>query len=204
MKIITVSREFGSGGREIGKRLADELGVAYYDREILSAVAEKSSLDEKYIEHTLEKGLFANYPLRFSRSFATVPMSETANILAKQHKVLKEIAQKGDCVIVGRGADVILKNYNPFNLFVYADMSSKIKRCRIRECAGQNLSDREYEKKIKQIDKSRKDIHGIISPNTWGDKSFYNLCINTTDMEIKDLIPSVAAYAKAWFERSTK
>ncbi|MDR1664794.1 MAG: cytidylate kinase-like family protein [Clostridiales bacterium] len=202
MNIITVSREFGSGGREIGKRLADALNIAYLDREIVSAIAEKSSLDESYVDRNIESGLFKMYPVTFSRTFTYMPViiRGTPDLLAQQHKVIKELAAKGDCVIVGRGADEILREYRPFKVFVYADMPAKLERCRKRAAEDEKLSDRELEKSIKQIDKARADNHNLISSFRWGDKSGYHLCVNTTGIEIKSVVPHIAAYAAAWFK----
>lgn len=122
MSIITVSREFGSGGREVGKRLADALGYAYYDREIVSAIAQKTSMDEGYVASALEGGMFRSVPIHFGRTFSCAPalMSNTAQLYVEQHKIIRELAQKGSCIIVGRAADAILAEYEPFNLFVYA------------------------------------------------------------------------------------
>lgn len=106
MKIITISREFGSGGRELGKRLADELGFAYYDKEIISKVAENIEMDEHYIEKVLDRGFTANYPYTFRRSLTVqvYAKNQAAGILAEQHKVIRLLAEKGDAVIVGRNA----------------------------------------------------------------------------------------------------
>ncbi len=204
MKIITVSREFGSGGRELGKRLADELGISYLDREIVTAIAEKSSLDEDYVERNIESGLLRMYPVTFSRTFMHMPLivSGTPDILSQQHRVILELASRGDCVIVGRGADIILREYSPFNIFVYADMPAKVERCRKRADEDEKLSDRELEKRIKQIDKSRAENHNIFAESRWGDKCGYHLCVNTTGIEIKTMVPHVAAYAEKWFKQN--
>lgn len=203
MRIITVSREFGSGGRELGKRLADTLGLPYYDREIITAIAQKSSMDEDYIERTIEKGALKQYPMTFSHTFAHMPaiLGNGPSLLAQQHKVIKELAAKGDCVIVGRGADAILQEYKPLKLFIYADMAAKMERCRRRADAGENLSDRELSRKIRQIDKARAENHDIVATYKWGDKRGYHLCINTTDILIKTAVPLIAAYAGYWFEK---
>lgn len=204
MKIITISREFGSGGREIGKRLADALGFQYYDREIISAVAQKSSLNEDYVEKTMEKGLPRSFPLSFGRtfSFPDVAQQNYSKMLILQQQYITGLAEKGeDFVIVGRGADVILEEYKPLNLFVYAEMDSKIKRCRERAESGEKMSDREYARKIKQVDLGRAVNRQIIADGGWGDKESYHLCINTTDADIKKLIDPIAAFAKAWFEK---
>lgn len=203
MKIITISREFGSGGREVGKRLADALGFQYYDREIITAVAQKNSFDEEYVERTLERGLPKAFSISFGRtfSFPDVAQQNYTKMLVAQQQFITEIAKKGeDFVIVGRAADVILQEYKPLNLFVYAEMDSKIKRCRGRAEAGEKMTDREYARKIKQVDLGRAVNRQLLADGGWGDKESYHLCINTTDADIKKLIEPVAAFARAWFE----
>ena len=202
MGIITISREFGSGGRELGKRLADELGYAYYDKEIVTAIAEKHQLDEHYVSYALEGGALRNFPVHFGRTFSYSPvlMANETHLFAEQNRLLREFAAAGNCVVVGRAADVILREYSPFNLFVYADMPSKIKRCQERAQDDECMNARQMEKQIKRIDTDRRRYHGLISEIPWGDKRGYHLCVNTTDREIKALVPIVAQYIKLWFE----
>ncbi len=199
-KIVTISREFGSGGREIGKRLSDKLNLTYYDKEIITEISKETGLSEEYIINISEKGI---YPIAFNfgRSFASFGnlQSNQTEILVKQQEVLKKIAEKGNCIIVGRGADITLKDYNTMNIFVYSDMKSKINRCKTKAVEGENLSEKELEKKIIQVDK--KDFHNLISNLEWGNKNNYNLCINTSGLEIKDIIPSLAEYIETWFRR---
>ena len=202
MGIITISREFGSGGRELGKRLADELGYAYYDKEIVNAIAEKHQLDEHYVSYALEGGTFRNFPVHFGRTFSYSPtlMANETKLFAEQNKLIREIAAEGNCIIVGRAADVILREFRPFNLFVYADMQSKLERCQERAGENEHLSGREMEKRIRKIDADRKKYHGMISDIPWGDRRGYHLCVNTTDREIKTLVPPLATYIRLWFE----
>ncbi len=202
MRVITVSREFGSGGRELAKRLADVLGVQYYDREILSAIADKCRLDERYVEDVLNKKLMANYPITFSQTFSYIPMMETNvnQILFEQHKIIKEFAEKEDCIIVGRCADIILQDQNPFKLFVYAETEAKVQRCMDRKDPKENYTEKEIEKKIKQIDRARASYHNVISNYDWGDKRGYDLCVNTTNVNIKEMVPVVAQYINLWFD----
>lgn len=199
-KIITISREFGSGGREVGKRLADELGFRYYDREIIDEIAKETGMSKEYIQNISEKGIYP-YPFQFAKSFTSYSgvQSNQTEILVAQTKVIKEIAEKGNCIIVGRGANAILKDYNTMNIFVYADMESKINRCREKAKEDEKITDKEMEKKIIAIDKARKNYHNIISDFEWGDKRNYHLCINTTNVEIKAIIPSLAKYIEDWF-----
>ena len=204
MRIITVSREFGSGGRELGKRLAEALGFAYYDREIITEIAKNTSLNEDYIERTLENGVTRQmYPLTFGHTFAYIPnlTNFSTPLLLQQTEIIKKLATKGDCLIVGRNADVILQEYKPLKMFVFADMPSKIKRCRQREKENENFSDKDYQKKIKQIDQARAKTHNIISSSAWGDMRSYDLCVNTTNIEIKEMIPALCEYAQKWFKQ---
>lgn len=204
MRIITISREFGSGGRELGKRLADLLGFDYYDSEIISMVAQKSGMDIHYVENTLSNHGWKNQNLSFRATLGSTAylQSSKVNLLLQQKKVIEEIAALGkDCVIVGRNADVILKEYQPFNLFICAEMDAKIKRCRERASADENFSEKELVRQIKQIDKVRSETREILSDSAWGQKDSYHLTVNTTDWNIKELVPAVADFALRWFGR---
>lgn len=194
--IITVSREFGSGGRELGKRLADALGYSYYDREIVSALAEKTGLDEEYLANRTETGAMSQFPIHFARTFAQLPTisDDSVQLMSMQTSLIKDIAAKGDCVIVGRAADSILEEFSPFRIFVYADEASKLERCRQRAEDGEDLSDRDMLRAMKRIDKARAEFHDIISEYKWGEKESYDLCINTTGLEIRQIIPALADY----------
>lgn len=207
MKIITISREFGSGGRELGKRLADTLEMAYYDREIITAIAERSHLNEQYITSTLEKGSVRSYPVTFGRTFSypAIIHSNVTKILVIQQQIIKELADQGkDFVIVGRSADIILRNDHPLNLFVYAEMDSKRKRCEERISSEKPLTKRELEKKIRQVDSNRAKHRELLTNGKWGQKENYHLCINTTDLIIKELTPLISEYIQYWFRRSKK
>lgn len=200
--IVTISREFGSGGKEIGKRLSDRLGLAYYDNEIIEQLAKETGLSEEYIKNISEKGVYPvafNFGKSFTRYGAL--QSNQTEILVKQQEIIKKIADKGNCIIVGRGADVILKKYNTMNIFVYSDMESKINRCKIKASENENLDEKELQKKIVQIDKNRKKFHDLISSLEWGDKKNYHLCINTSNLQIKQIIPALSEYIENWFRR---
>lgn len=199
-KIVTISREFGSGGKEIGKRLADKLGYSYYDSEIIRLLAKETGMSEEYIKNISEKGIYP-YAFQFAKSFSIYGSMQhnQTEILVAQTKILRQIAEKGNSIIVGRGANSILKEYNPMNIFVYANMESKIKRCREKANQDENLTDKELENKIKNIDKNRKAFNSVISNAEWGEKENYDLCINSSNLEIKTIIPSLAEYIENWF-----
>lgn len=204
-KIVTVSREFGSGGREIAKRLSDKFGIAYYDSNIISLLARETGLREEYLKNISEKGIYP-YAFQFGKSFGMMGalQKEQNDILIEQRKILKQAAQAGDCIIVGRGADVILAEYMPFRIFVYAKTESKIKRCMVKAYDGEGLDRKQIKSKMEKIDKDRKNYHDVISSSEWGAKENYDLCVNTTNINIKEIIDPLADYINKYFEGAAK
>lgn len=203
MKIITISREFGSGGRELGKRMAEKLGFDYYDSEIISAVAKQSGLDTHYVENTLDNHGWQDFTITFGGTIHSVEYLQASKIelLVEQRKVIESIAALGkDCVIIGRNADVILKEYHPFNLFVCADREAKLKRCRERAREEEHLTDRELLRKMKEIDRARARTRDFLSGTEWGQREAYHLIVNTGGWDIKTLSGAVADFAETWFE----
>lgn len=204
MNIITISREFGSGGRELGKRLADITGCDYYDSEIIAAVAKKSGMDEAYIENTLSNHGWKNQAITFRGTLASSAYVESSKVqlLLEQKEVISGIAQMGkDCVIVGRNADVILREYEPLNIFVCASAEAKLKRCRERAAEGENLSEKELLRRMKRIDSVRRQTRELMTGSQWGQRDAYQLTVNTTQWEIKQLAQAVASFADCWFGR---
>ncbi|QDW72828.1 cytidylate kinase-like family protein [Lachnospiraceae bacterium KGMB03038] len=194
-KIITVGREFGSGGRELGRRLSETLGIAYYDQEIISEIVKRTSLSKEYVQTIEEHRPVISFPIHIGRSFypAIDPVFEqNMAVYQEQAKVIEEMAAKSDCVIVGRCADYVLREQNPFRLFVYADMESKMKRCRAKGPEDEKLTDRELKQKIQGIDKKRAKYYEFYTGNKWGDKLNFDLCINTTQTQIKEIVPAIA------------
>ena len=187
MNIITISREFGSGGRELGKRLADHLGYDYYDKEIISQIAENKKLDQAFVEKVLENSAKPVFSLTFRNTFAmSASYAVKTSLMLEERKVIEDIAKLGkNCIIVGRNADVILQNYQPFNVFVYADMQSKLIRCKERAPQQERLTEKELKQKILKVDKARKETRMIVTNRDWGKKESYDLMINTTDRSIK-------------------
>ena len=202
MKIITISREFGSGGRELGKRLADELGIPCYDHQIIEMIAKENGFDERYVANVGEKSIEAAYPMTIGHSFAMPPiqlMDQPIRVAAAQRQIIENFAKQGDCVIVGRCADVILKDYHPLNLFVYADKEAKIERCLRRAPEDEKLTRGDIERRMRQIDRGRAQYREMYADSKWGAKETYHLCINTTEKYIKEIIPGLAAYVRCWF-----
>ena len=207
MRIITVSRQFGSGGRELGKRLADLLGWDYYDREIIQALADEQGLDPEYVHKVLSGHGWHQYQLTYRNSFrqAVAGTWNHTEMLVRQREILLEIAETGnDCVIVGRDADVILQEQHPFRVFVCAEMQSRIARCAKYEAKkdpSERLSEKEILRNIRRIDRNRRQIREILTGKTAGDGSSFDLTVNATNWEIKKLAEAVAAFSGRWFER---
>ncbi len=202
MNIVTISREFGSGGREIGKKIADILGYDYYDREIITEIAKRHDVDEKYVDYALNNHAWQTYSLSFHHSFVSpiYIQSPDAKLLHEQRKIIEEIAATGkNCVIVGRNADVLLRDKNPLDIFVCADMESKIKRCQERADKDEQLSYKEIKRMIKRIDKNRARTRYIIADGEWGHRKSYDLIVNTTDWDLDKLSSSLAEFVKSYF-----
>ena len=141
-RIITIGREFGSGGREMGRRLAEELGIAYYDQEILEEIAKRTDLSEKYIHGMVEKRPSFSFPIHVGRSFRCMQNGQWELNLAvfrEQSAIITDMANTSDCVVVGRCADYILAQMHPMRIFVHADMDSRLRRCRRKAAGDENL-----------------------------------------------------------------
>ena len=200
MRIVTLSREFGSGGREVGKRLADALGFAYYDREIENALAQRMGLDPAFLARRMEQGVGWDIPLHFGRTFThSAQYGEQVKLMQASRQLMEELAARSDCVIVGRAADVILADRQPLKIFVYADMDYKLSRCQSYGELDAPMIPREMEKAIRRMDSRRAQYHNRLLDGSWGDKARYHLCLNTTAWEIKALIPPVADFARRFF-----
>ncbi|MBQ9903191.1 MAG: cytidylate kinase-like family protein [Synergistaceae bacterium] len=183
-KIITIGREFGSGGRELARLIAQTLNFAYYDREIISEIAKRTSLSEQYVQNVAEHKPVIPFPIHTGRTFWAVIPDYGQNVQKEQHDIIRELAGKSDCVIVGRGADYILRDEKPFRIFVYSDDESKLKRCREKNtedyAQGGELSDKELTKRIGQINRARAEYYEFYTGQKWGSKSNYDLCVNTS------------------------
>ena len=178
-RIITISREFGSGGRFIGKEVAKKLGIAYYDKNIISQIAEKSGLSPEYIQENAElspkKGLFA---YAFSGRDITGKSVEDM-VYEAQRNIILELAEKEPCVIIGRNADYILKDRDDvLNVFIHGDMPEKIKRI----TGLYNVEEKEAVKMMADTDKRRRTNYNFYTDQNWGKASNYTLCLNSSQL----------------------
>ena len=178
-RIITISREFGSGGRFIGEEVAKKLGIAYYDKKIIHEIAEKSGLSPEYIQENAElspkKGLFA---YAFAGRDITGKSVEDM-VYEAQRRVILELADKEPCVIIGRNADYILKERDDvLNVFIHGDMPEKIQRI----TRLYNVDEKEAVKMMADTDKRRMTNYNFYTDQKWGQASNYTLCLNSSQL----------------------
>ena len=197
-KIITITRQYGSGGHDIGKLLADKLGIAFYDKELISLAAKESGVspevfaqaDERMsnsLLYTLSTGLY-NYGSGFS-AMGDLPMNDQLYIL--QHKIIKEKAEKEFFVVVGRCADYILKEYdNVVKIFIYADLESRAKRAVER----QEIEPSRAKQAVARTDKNRANYYSFYSGQKWGAPENYDLCINSTNLSTGQAVDLIMDY----------
>ena len=178
-KIITKSREFGSGGRFIGEEVAKKLGIKYYDKDIIGQIAEQSGFSPEYIRENAElspkKGLFA---YAFAGRDITGKSVEDM-VYEAQRKVIMEIAEKESCVIIGRNADFILKDRDDvLNVFIHGAESEKVKRI----CKLYHVTETDAIKMMTDIDKRRMTNYRFYTDQKWGMAGNYTLSLNSSQL----------------------
>ena len=198
--IITIGRQFGSGGRAIGEQLAKKLGVSFYDKELISLAAKESGMnpevfnnvDEKAANsllYSLSMGMY-NFGSGFS-AMGDLPVNDKLYLL--QHKIIKEIAEKESCVIVGRCADYVLRDHpNCVNVFFYADMEFRkneaVKKHGIDAARAEHI--------INKTDKSRANYYSFYSGQKWGMTENYDLCINSAKLSEDKIVDLIVEYIR--------
>ncbi len=178
--VITIGREFGSGGREIGIKLSEKLNIPFYDKELILHTAEKTNLEKSIVERYDEQHSFPAFSSSNIFDIYQMPMSD--RIYIAQADVIRDIAEKESCIIVGRCADFILdENPDVFKVFITAPMKDKIER---KRSILQGKSDSEVESHISKIDKKRAKYYTYYTDRTWGKASTYNLCVDSSILGI--------------------
>lgn len=209
-KIITISREYGSGGRLIGKLVAESLGYDFYDKEIIDMAAQESGLSPDFIKKTeqnLSSGFLYNLLLGSSYSGTAngassingtqmLPLAD--QVFNAERKVILDLAKKGNCVIVGRCADYILNTSDEvdskslLNVFIYGNLEEKLKR--IEELYKE--PEQAAKKTIQQIDKRRANHYNTFTEATWGDRKNYDIMINSSTAGIEETARLISEIAK--------
>ena len=190
MRIITISRQFGSGGRELGKRLADRLGWDYYDKEIIDTLAAEHGLDPEYVKRALANHGWHNVQLTYRNSFSHLlyDPGHSAQLLRREREVLRDIAALG---------------YHPFRIFVCADLQARLARCMGHEAnrpQEERLTEKQILRNIRRIDRNRANTREILTGKASGDGSAFELTVNTTGWDIKKLTEALGDFAEKWFE----
>ena len=180
-KVITIGREFGSGGREIGVKLAERLGIPFYDKEIISMAAEAGGLNASFIEAHEEKAPMAGATGMGRIAFSSFSFQPTFSdtIFIAQCNIIKELAAKGPCVIVGRCADYSLRGTDALHVFVRGTTEYKIARKRPMAPEKADYTDAQMQKWMESVDKQRAKYYEHYTDTRWGDSRHYDLCINT-------------------------
>ncbi len=198
--IITVSREFGSGGREIGKLLADKLGIPFYDKELLELSAKNSGIceelfvkhDESYTNSFLYSLVMGTYPVTADgRLNPEMPLNH--RIFLAQFETIRKLAEQGPCVIVGRCADYVLKaDDNVINFFITGNMAQKKRRILDRYDIEKN----KVEDFIRKTDKRRANYYNYYTDMKWGEAKNYDLCINSSKTGVEGAVELMEAYIR--------
>ncbi|MBO4991270.1 MAG: cytidylate kinase-like family protein [Firmicutes bacterium] len=172
--VITISREYGSGGRIIGRKLAEALGIAFYDKQIINLLVQESGLPQATVEEWTEK----KTPIAFYEVY--MPIKERPvpdQIYLAKTRLIQNLADKESCVIVGNCADYILKDHpNCFNVFVHAPMEEKIRR--VQEEYNEVVPN--LEAHIRQVNKQRSAYYNYFTMNKWGERQNYHISVNST------------------------
>ncbi|MBQ3842348.1 MAG: cytidylate kinase-like family protein [Ruminiclostridium sp.] len=187
--VITVSREYGSGGRLIGKRLADELGIGFYDGELLSLVAKESGYTEEFVRRNDQK---KTQSLLYHLYIGSQILPASDMIFIAQSRVIKDLYNKESCVIVGRCADYVLRGFdNVSNVFVTAPIESRI--ARVRDEYGEQADN--YRAYLTKKDKNRIAYYNYFADDAWGKVQNYDISVNS-DIGIDKAADLIAQYIR--------
>ena len=194
-KIITIGREFGSGGREIGYKLAQKLGIPFYDKEIITYATQEGALSPDILERYEESVQFGTFMHGAYNVYSLYhPVSITDRVFLAQQKVIKELAEKGPCVIVGRCANYILGD-RAISVFVRADLEARIAR---KQALATDVAPKDMAAHVKAIDKKRKQFYEHYSEQKWGRAENHHLCIDTTHISLDTAVETVYAFVKGF------
>ena len=195
--IVTIGREFGSGGHEIAKKLADELGIKLYDKEIIKAAAEKFHFDENVLEYYDEKPINSVlFPLKLDSLPYGAEESVEKRAAVAEFSVIREKSEKESFVIVGRCAEHILRDKDIVSVFISAEKKDKVARI----CEKYNLGEMDAAALINRNDSIRKHYHDFYCDDTWADATSYSLCLSSSTFGIDgcvELIKQSVALKKA-------
>ena len=187
--IVTISREYGSGGYEVGRRVAERMNYKFYDKELIAHIADKFLIPESFVAATEETELKKKNI--FHEVFPVFTRTENENadyIFREQGKFIVQLVEEGNCVIAGRRADYYLRdNPNALHLFFYADRDFKVRRI----CETENISEDEAVKKIADMDRRRRTSYEYVTGRTWGDMHNYDRLICTSTLGLDRCVEEI-------------
>lgn len=201
--VITIARGYGSGGRTIGKMLSEQLGIPYYDRDLLKLASDDSGINEQLFakaDEKLKKSLLYKIARNVYKGEIIPPDSDdfvsNDNLFNYQAKIIKELANSESCIIIGRCADYVLKEHdNAVRVFVHAPLEDCITN--VRELTDK--SDKDIEKLIASTDKRRSDYYRYYTGRDWQDAKNYDLCLNSSHLGFQKCVDIVKAYLEIRF-----
>lgn len=197
--IITISRQFGSGGREIGKKIAEQLNIPFYDKELIEIAAKESGMDEELFvedDERTSRGFHLLGAIGYSLGGPLSAMTElTLNdrLFIIQSEVIKNLAEEGSCVIVGRCADYILQDRKDvLNVYIHANMKDRMERA----VHSYEVDERDIERSVKKIDKRRANYYEYYTDCKWGRAENYDISINSSTFGIDGSVEIIKTLAK--------
>lgn len=195
--IITIGRQYGTGGREIGQKLAEQLGIPYYDRELISRAAKKSGFSEELFDQLDKRATNSFlYSLTMFGSTGTNGMTLTDQLFLAQCKVIREVADAGSCVIVGRCADHVLREYkNRYDFFIHGSLEDRLQR--VRTCGDYELTGKTPEAALEKMDKQRATCYNYYTGKVWGKCDHYDLCVNAGRIGVDASVDVIRHYINA-------
>ena len=195
--IITIGRQYGSGGREIGRKLALRLGIPFYDRELISRAAKKSGFSEELFEQLDKRATNSLlYSLTMFGSTGLNGMSLTDQLFLAQANIIREVADNGPAVLVGRCADHVLREYdNCFDFFITGSLDDRLQRIQTHD--DYELSGKSPRAALEKMDKQRATYYNYYTGKVWGKSDHYDLCVNAGRLGIDESIEVILAYVNA-------
>ena len=195
--IITIGRQYGSGGREIGRKLALRLGIPFYDRDLISRAAKKSGFSEDLFEQLDKRATNSLlYSLTMFGSTGLNGMSLTDQLFLAQANIIREIADSGPAVLVGRCADHVLREYEKrFDFFITGSLDDRLQRIQTHD--DYELSGKSPRAALEKMDKQRSTYYNYYTGKVWGKSDHYDLCINAGRLGVENSIEVILAYVNA-------
>jgi len=197
--VINIGRQLGSGGRQIGEKLATRFGIAFYDKELIQLASKESGLGKEFFENADEKkshsiiGVLLGLRTNISNEVYVNNYLSNETFFKIQSDIIRELAEEKSCVFVGRCADYILRDHpRCINVFITADTNDRVKRVAL----DKNITHEKAQEVIEKTDKKRSEYYNYFSNKTWGVAESYHLCINSSVLGIDETVDFISQFVK--------